>query len=57
MTNQNTHGNQLEEDPFQAGASSPEVEGKEDHQDREASCREGGNQGQEGKADGLRKVV
>ena len=38
------------------GASCLEV-GKEGRQGQEASSREGGNQDQEGKADGLRKVV
>ena len=51
-----THGNHRGEDPFQVGASCLE-EGKEDHQDQEASSREGGNQDREGRADGLRKVV
>lgn len=55
--NQTTHGNQLGEDPFQVGASYLEVEGKADHQDREASSREGGNQDQEGKVDELQKLV
>lgn len=55
--NLNTHGNHLEEDPSQVGASCPEAEGKADHQGQEASSQEEGNQDQEGKADGLRKVV
>ena len=57
VSNRITHGNRLGEDPFQVGASCLEVGGKEGHQDQEASSQEGGNQGQEGKADGLRKVV
>jgi len=56
MTNQTTYGNHLE-GPSQVGASCPEVEGKADHQDQGASSQEGGNQGQEEKADGLGKVV
>lgn len=56
ITNRTTHGNQLEEDPFQAGALCLGAEGNQDHQDRGASFREG-NQDQEGKADGLGKVV
>ena len=39
------------------GASYLEVEGKGGHQGQEASSREEGNQGQEGKVDGLWKVV
>jgi len=57
MTDQTTYGNRLEEDPSQAGASYLEVEGKADHQGQEASFQEGGNRDQEGKADGLGKVV
>jgi len=52
-----THGNHLEEDPSQVGASCLGVEGKAGHQDQEASSQEGGNQDQGEKADGLRKVV
>ena len=51
-----TYGNRLEEVPSQVEASYPAGEGKEDHQDREASFREE-NRDQEGRADELRKLV
>ena len=57
MTAKIAYENHLAGDPSQVGASCPEAEGKEAHQDREASFREEGNRDQEGMADGLRKVV
>ena len=57
ITDQTTHGNHLEEGPFQVGASCLGVEGKADHQGQEASSREGGNRDRGGKADGLREAV
>lgn len=58
-TDQRTHETHPgEEGPSQVGASYQEVAGKADHRSQEeASSLEGGNQDQEGKADGLWKVL
>lgn len=57
-TDQKTHRNHLgEEDPSRVEASYQEAGGKADHRSQEgASSLEGGNQDQEEKAVGLRKV-
>lgn len=49
-------GNRLEEVPSQVEASYPAGEGKEDHQDREASFREE-SRDQEGRADEVHRTL